>query len=215
MSTAKYDSQAERWRETAYADPRRYLRRRAELVVGLGTPLAPGDTVLDLACGDGAFAEELLPHGLVYLGVDANEPMVAAARRRLGSRASVELADLNEFRPREPVAATTCFRAIYYARDRRSFLRRVAGYTKKKLVFDVNPRRDSITAVAADLRAAGFDSIELRPFFVPQRVALSRPLAFVLELAEHGGPLSRLLLRFRFSYIVAASRAAFSDAQSH
>ena len=33
MSTAKYDSQAERWRETAYADPRRYLRRRAELVV--------------------------------------------------------------------------------------------------------------------------------------------------------------------------------------
>src|SRR5439155_19968941 len=140
------DRQAERWRETAYADPGQYLRRRAELVVSLGMPLVPGDMLLDLACGDGALAEALLPHGLNYVGVDASKPMVAAARRRLGSRASVELADLNEFRPLQPGAATTRFPASYHARDRRSFLRRVAGYTKKKFVFDVNPRREPLTA---------------------------------------------------------------------
>jgi ubiquinone/menaquinone biosynthesis C-methylase UbiE len=74
----------EGWSETAYADPRRYLGRRARLTVGLGTPLEPGDLVLDLACGDGAFAEHLLPYGLEFLGVDASEVMVASARSRLG-----------------------------------------------------------------------------------------------------------------------------------
>jgi trans-aconitate methyltransferase len=69
--------------------------------------------------------------------VDASEEMVRAARAR---GAQVELADLNDYEPPEPVAATTCFRAIYYARDRRAFFRRVAGYTEKKLVFDLNPR---------------------------------------------------------------------------
>jgi len=206
VTTAKYDPLAERWSEQAYADPAGYLRHRAELVVSLGPPLEPGDTVLDLACGDGGFAEFLLPRGLGYVGVDASEPMVEAARRRLGSRARAELADLNEFRPDEPVAATTCFRAVYYARDRRAFFRRVAGYTERKLVFDLSPRRYDLAEVREDLRAAGFDGLALRPFFAPQRVALPRPLAALLRAAERTGPPARAILRLRFSYLCAAYR---------
>ena len=83
MSTsAKYEGQAERWTEEAYADPSYYLERRAEVAVSLGPPLVPGDRVLDLACGDGGFGEALLRRGLVYLGAEASEGMVAAARRR-------------------------------------------------------------------------------------------------------------------------------------
>ncbi len=61
--------------------------------------------------------------------------------------------------------------------------------------------------MVADLRAAGFQEVALRPFFVPQTVALPRPLGSALVVAERLGPLARLALRMRFTYLVAASRA--------
>jgi SAM-dependent methyltransferase len=205
-TTSKYASAAAGWSEDAYADSAAYLRHRADLIVSLGPPLRPGDALLDLACGDGGLAAFLLPRGLAYTGVDASEAMVAAATARLGDRARVELADLNDYEPPAPVQATTVFRAIYYARDRRDFFRRVAGYTRSKLVFDLNPRQYDVAEVRADLEAAGFDVLALRPFFAPQRVALPRALAAALRGAERTGPLARLALRFRFSYLCAAYR---------
>jgi SAM-dependent methyltransferase len=201
VTTGKYDRQAEHWSETAYADASSYLAHRAELVVSLGPPLQRGDTVLDLACGDGGLAD-FLPD-LRYSGVDASADMVSAANQR---GRDVSLGDLNDYEPPQPVAATTCFRAIYYAHDRPTFFRRVAGYTERKLVFDLNPRQYRVDDVRADLRAAGFDQFELRPFFSPQRVALPRPLASALEALERSGPLARLLLAVRFSYLCAAFR---------
>jgi hypothetical protein len=129
--------------------------------------------------------------------------MVAAALRR---GREVVLADLNDYEPAQPVTATTCFRAIYYARDRAAFFRRVAEYTDRKLVFDLNPRQYPVGEVKAELRKAGFDRLVLRPFFAPQRVSLPGPAAAVLRGLERSGPLARLLLRFRFSYLCAAFR---------
>jgi hypothetical protein len=189
------------WSEREYADPIPYLRHRGELVLALGPRLEPGDRLCDLACGDGGLAD-FLP-GIEYIGVDADPKMVAEARTK--GRAIVH-ADLNDFEPDGPVAATTVFRAIYYARDRLAFFRRVAGYTERKLVFDLNPRQYRVADVLADLRAAGFGEISLRPFFVPQTVALPRPLARAFVAAERAGPLARLALRIRFTYLVAASR---------
>jgi SAM-dependent methyltransferase len=198
-TSAKYAGAAERWSEEAYADSVAYLRHRAELIVSLGPPLEPGDRILDLACGDAGLADFLRPYE--YLGVDASEEMVRAAQAR-GAR--VELADLNDYEPPEPVAATTCFRAIYYARNRRELFRRVAGYTEKKLVFDLNPRQYDVDDVRADLAAAGFDRVALRPFFVPQTRALPAALATLLRAAERSGPVARAALRFRFTYLVSA-----------
>ena len=205
-TTAKYKDAAAGWSEGQYADPSGYLGHRADLVVSLGPRLEPGDTVLDFACGDAGLAGHLLPRGLRYLGVDASEPMVAAARARLGDRARVELGDLNDYAPPEPVAATTIFRAIYYARDRRELFRRVDSFTERKLVFDLNPRQYRLEDVAADLAAVGFDGLELRPFFAPQNVALPRPFGAALRAAERVAPLERAALRFRFSYLCAAYR---------
>ena len=203
MSTwDKYAGGAEGWSDDAYVDAATYLARRAELVRALGPRLDPGDVVLDLACGDGGFAD-FLP-GLRYCGVDASPEMVEAAHRR--GRPVVQ-ADLNEYEPDAPVQATTIFRAIYYARDRRALLARIAGYTEKKLVFDLNPRRYRLADVRADLLAAGFDRLELRPFFVPQTVAPKAPLWQLLRLAERIGPVARLLLRTRFTYMCSAFRS--------
>lgn len=195
----KYAHGAEGWSDEAYADARTYLARRAELVRTLGPKLEPGDLILDLACGDGGLGD-FLPEQR-YVGVDASPEMVDAAKRR---GRDVVNADLNEYTPAEPVQATTIFRAIYYARDRRALLASIAGYTETKLVFDLNPRQYRLDDVRADLRAAGFDRLALRPFFVPQTRALPRPLAVLLCALERSGPLARLVLRFRFTYLCAA-----------
>ena len=202
----QYARQAHDWTERAYADVSAYLEHRAELIVSLGPRLEPGDEVLDLACGDGALGESLLPRGLRYRGIDSTPAMVEAARQRLGARATVALGDLNEYVPPSPVTATTVFRAIYYASDRRAFFRRVVDFTEKKLVFDLNPRQYRVDDVLADLRAAGFASVELRPFFVPQTVSLPGPVLAVAKAFERSGPLAWLALRVRFTYLVAASR---------
>jgi SAM-dependent methyltransferase len=201
----QYARQAADWTESAYADVTSYLAHRAELVVSLGALLETGDEVLDLACGDGGLGEALLARGLRYRGVDSTPEMVAAARARLGERGAVDAGDLNDYAPPSPVAATTVFRAIYYARDRCAFFAHVREYTTKKLVFDLNPRQYRVEDVLVDLRAAGFGSIELRPFFVPQTVSLPGPLLAAARALERSGPLARLALRARFTYLVAAS----------
>ena len=202
----QYARQAQDWTERAYADVTAYLEHRAELIAELGERLRPGDEVVDLACGDAGLGEALLRRGLRYRGVDSTPEMVEAARRRLGARAEVDLGDLNDYVPPRPVAATTVFRAIYYARDRAAFFRHVSGFTETKLVFDLNPRQYRVEDVLADLRAAGLPSVLLHPFFVPQTVSLPGPLLAVAKRLERSGPLARLALRVRFTYLVAASR---------
>jgi SAM-dependent methyltransferase len=197
----KYGPQAERWSEEAYADSDAYLSHRADLIVSLGPSLAQGDTVLDLACGDGGLAD-FLP-GYRYVGVDASPEMVEAGRRH---GREIVLGDLNEYMPSEPVAATTCFRAIYYARDRAAFFQHAARYTQRKLVFDLNPRQYRVADIRKELEAAGFSGCELRPFFAPQRLALPNAAATALHALERSGTIARLLMRLRFSYLCAAFR---------
>jgi SAM-dependent methyltransferase len=199
----KYAKTASNWSDAQYADARAYLTRRAELVRSLGPQLAAGDIVLDLACGDGGLGD-FLPDQR-YVGVDANEDMVAAGRRR--GRELVQ-ADLNDYEPPEPVQATTIFRAIYYARDRRALFVKIGGYTESKIVFDLNPRQYALAAVRADLRAAGFDQLDARPFFVPQTRGLPLPVALGLRGLERVRPIAEVLLRFRFTLLCAASRRA-------
>jgi SAM-dependent methyltransferase len=206
VKEAQYARQADAWTDRAYADARTYLAHRADLVVELGPELAPGEEVLDLACGDGGLGDFLLARGLRYRGLDSTPEMVEAATSRLDDHAAIALGDLNAYVPPTPVAATTVFRAIYYARDRRAFFRHVEVFTEKKLVFDLNPRQYALEDVLADLRAAGFARIALRPFFMPQRVVLPRRAAALAQALERSGPLARLALRFRFTYLVAASR---------
>jgi SAM-dependent methyltransferase len=199
----QFAGKAERWSETAYASPDAYLAHRAELVATLGRVLAPGDEVLDLACGDGGLGPHLLARALRYRGVDAEPAMVEAASKLLGEVAAVEQGELDTFEPSAPVAATTVFRAIYYARDRPAFFARARSFTEKKLVFDLNPRQYRVAEIASELEAAGFRRFVVRPFLVPQTRRL--PGAAVrLAIAAETTPLAQLALRRRFTYLVAA-----------
>ena len=60
------------------------------------TPDVAGKAVLDAGCGPGAYAEWLLSRGAVVTAVDANEKMLEHARRRIGEKARLILANLEE-----------------------------------------------------------------------------------------------------------------------
>ena len=65
----------------------RYVRN-ARFVADLGEPLLallaprPGETILDLGCGDGALSVRIAESGATVVAVDAAPDMIAAARAR-------------------------------------------------------------------------------------------------------------------------------------
>ena len=198
VDTSKFDAVAERYSERDYADPVTYYARRAKVIAAL---LPPGASVLDFACGDGGLGRHLLALGFDYRGVDASEPMVEVARRSLGDR--VVRGTLG-YSPLEPVDATTIFRSLYLAPDRRAFLEHLHGFTRVRLVFDFDPRAHDRGAVLHDVAAAGWRDVEVRPFLTPQRGTLPRPVQAALHAIEPL-PGARLLTAVRFPLLVSAS----------
>jgi len=201
----KFDRLARGYTEHDYADPERYVVRRAEIATALGPPLAPGATILDLPCGDANMAEPLLALGYAYRGVDGSAAMIEEARTRLGDRVPLDVALMDGYEPPEPVDMTLCLRAFYYALDRRAFFRQVAGFTRTKFVFDFDPRTYDRAEIERDLRASGFAGPTLRPFFLPQQVAVPGVARAALRGLEHTGPLARAAMRVRGIWFVAAS----------
>jgi SAM-dependent methyltransferase len=197
----KYDAIAERYSAHDYADAAGYYARRAQLVVEHGPRLTGGESVLDIACGDGGLGRYLLALGLDYHGVDASKAMVEVARRALGERVGPGTFD---YVPPAQVDATTIFRSLYLVPDRRAFLARVRGFTRRKLVFDFDPRAYATDELLADVQAAGWERIDVRPFLMPQRSKLPRAVQSLLWSLEPL-PGARLLTRVRFPLLVSAS----------
>jgi hypothetical protein len=200
----KYDRVAEGFAEAEYADPARYNARRAALVFSLGPTVPPGATVLDLACGDASLAEEVLARGFRYIGADPSKGMCEAARRRVGDRGRIELGGFDDYEPPEPVDVTVILRAMYLVDNRVEVLRRIRGYTRTKIIFDIDARQVSPTRMAEEVRAAGFDGLEVRPFFESMRFVPSTPLRLALFALEHSGPVARVLARRRGRLFYAA-----------
>lgn len=76
----------------------------AELDFPATTALVPdvdGKRVLDAGCGSGLYTEWLLDEGADVVGVDVSEAMLAAARDRVGDRATLQRADLGRPLPFE------------------------------------------------------------------------------------------------------------------
>lgn len=88
-----------------------------------------GRRVLDAGCGPGLYSEELLARGADLVAIDASAEMVKLAEKRIGSRAQVMRADLNEPLPFASAEfdLIVCALVIHHVHDRnvcfREFLR--------------------------------------------------------------------------------------------
>jgi hypothetical protein len=205
MSAAeKFDGLAEGYAARTYADPEGYAQGRAELAVSLGPRLEPGDEVLDLACGDAHMAPPLSALGLRYRGVDGSAAMIDEARRILGDRLPLEVASMESYEPPSPVAATLILNALNYPSDRVAFLRHVAGYTTKKVVFDFSPRLHDPAEVERDLRLAGLQLAARRGYLVPQSLRLPKLVTAGVRRLEPVDRAASLVLRLRGQWLYAA-----------
>jgi ubiquinone/menaquinone biosynthesis C-methylase UbiE len=98
--------------------------------------------VLDAACGPGRYAEWLVDHGADVIAVDVSPRMLANARRRLGTRARIERADLNQpltFIADETIGLVVCALALDYLRDWRAVLGEFCRVLRRRgaLVFSI------------------------------------------------------------------------------
>jgi SAM-dependent methyltransferase len=94
VAQVAYDELAEEYAARVDSKPHNaYYERPATLSL---LPDVHGLHVLDAGCGPGAYAEWLVDHGAQVVAVDANQKMVQLARMRLGDKARIIQANLEE-----------------------------------------------------------------------------------------------------------------------
>jgi SAM-dependent methyltransferase len=105
--------------------------------------------ILDLACGTGNFAIQMVRDGHIVRGIDISSEMINIARSKSAglSGVSFEIQDMTEFSVKNKFDAVTCiFDSINYVHDinrLKSMIGRVEGVLKGKelFVFDSNTER--------------------------------------------------------------------------
>jgi SAM-dependent methyltransferase len=210
-SSAKYDQLANKFAERSYANLPFYMHRRYIMTASWGTPIRPGDSVLELGCGDGYMAQLLVQHGLHYHGIDIAPRMIAMAEQRVreagcAAQATFAVADIQNMVLTEPFDVIVSYRTFFlYVRKPSTVLKQLHSWVRKKLLIDLDPRRDMpIREALAMLREVGFRKVDWRPFFVPQSQRLPLWLLRALCACE-GLPLVRTIpLRWKFHCLLKA-----------
>jgi trans-aconitate methyltransferase len=172
------------WNPETYAANARFVADLGMPVVELLDP-QPGETILDLGCGDGALTERLAACGCEVVGIDASPEQIAAAKRR-GLNAMV--ADGNDFDLGHTFDAVFSNAALHWMREPQRVLQCVYRALKPggRFVGEMGGAGNTAT-VSAAIRSAlarrGLDYDALSPWYFPTVEQYRRELvAAVLEV---------------------------------
>ena len=116
----------QKWDAKAYAKTARFV---SDLGIGAVDLLAPqpGETVIDLGCGDGALTQKIVEAGATVIGVDADQDMVeAAVARGLDARQ----ANAHDFELPEVVDAVFSNAALHWLTDPSAAIKQVHAHLK-------------------------------------------------------------------------------------
>lgn len=111
------------WDADRYDDAFGFVSALGRGLVELLDP-RPGETVLDLGCGTGELAAVIAARGASVLGIDADEAMIARARRE-HPELPFEVADAHRFELAEPVDAVMSNAALHWMLDPDAVIARV------------------------------------------------------------------------------------------
>ncbi len=163
-------------------------------------PRLDGLRALDAACGPGRYAEWMVNHRAEVTAFDLSPRMLAHARRRLGTKAQIERADMTEsltFLADQSFDLVVCALALDYVRDWRQPLREFhrvltpGGY----IVFSMeHPLSDFSLREAGDYFSIERVEYTWRHFGPPVVVpSFRRPLMIVFnELTDAGFSVDRV-----------------------
>jgi trans-aconitate methyltransferase len=154
----------------------------------LGAPLLellapqPGESVLDLGCGDGVLSEEIARAGAQVIGVDSSTELVAAARAR---GLTVHLADAQALDLDLNVDAVFSNAALHWMPNADAVLSGVKRILKKggRFVGELGGHGNIaaiVTAMLAALDARGIDGLERWCWYFPS------PADYQARLERHG-----------------------------
>jgi ubiquinone/menaquinone biosynthesis C-methylase UbiE len=200
----KYDLIAEGFAERTYENLHFDMYRRFIIATTWGAPLPPGDSVLELGCGDGYLAQLFVQQGLRYRGVDISPKMVTMAEQRLREaklKAEFVVTDVSQMPLSEPFDVVMSFMGAFftYVSSPLAVLTRFRPYVRRKIVLDLNPRGNiPLRAAIEMLRKAGFRNIAWRPFFVPSAKKWPTSMLKMLVICESIPVLRSFPLRRKF-----------------
>jgi len=199
----KFEQLAEGFADRVSANADFYYDRRFVISTGWGRLIQPGDSLLELGCGDGYLAQLFVQYGLKYRGVDISPKMVAAAERRFEKarlKGDFIIADFVRRPLSDSFDAIVSFQTFFeYVADPLTELKRLRRRVRKKVVMDLNPRGGISLEQGIELfKKAGFRNVAWRPFFIPQRKKLPITLLKTLVVCEKIPVLPKLLLIWKF-----------------
>jgi SAM-dependent methyltransferase len=206
---AKYDRGASQYAER-FADPDAITSTYLRLLSSWGTPVRPGDPVVELGCADGFVTVALAKAGYRVTAVDLSPRMIEVARERVareGLHADFLVADISEAeRWVESSAVLGLMRSFFSYVDDPSSVLRVIARSSRKVLVDADPRRTRLLDCEDAMRAAGFKLVAHRPMFVPTRYRIAPPLRTVLRAAEMTPGVRDVILKKKFLVAMKGER---------
>ena len=116
----------QKWDAEAYAKTARFVSDLGAAAVELLDP-KPGETIIDLGCGDGALTKDLAAAGATVIGLDADPDMIAAAQ---GEGLDARLADAHDFELPELADAVFTNAAMHWMTEPLAVLTQVHAHLK-------------------------------------------------------------------------------------
>ncbi len=204
----KFSRTAWGFSERSYVNLDAFMGHRLDLILRWGTPLNPGDRVLELGCGDGYLGCLLARYGLEYWGADIAPGMVEAARERARAQcvnAQFLVMDMNDPWIDESFDAIIALMGSFfiYAQDPLRVLRWMRSHASKKIIVDWNHFCSiSLREAVQYVQAAGFGHVAVRPFLVPTSRKIPGVAQKFLYILESWPRMGLFLTRKKFSVLI-------------
>ena len=214
-----YGERTRRWAaqfqsESEYADPALYFGRRLRLLQTWGPLAKPGDSVLQIGCGDGYMARLLLDCGYPVMACDhapelLDKTIARSAEYAKSGQLQVCRIDINSL----PIPLDGSYQhtfavmrsLFHYAKRPEETLRELRRLTETKLILDFDPREVSQKDVLDAVSAVGFTKARVRAFLVPQKRSLFKVTQALLCSIETTPWLYGPLVKRKFHVWVTAS----------